>query len=65
MIRNLNHLVRKQTLHRLAKLTKWLSYIVSTYLYGVFDWMLLLCHVRISELIYRVQISLWRAYVTW
>ena len=29
-----NHLVRKQTLNHLAKLAKWLSCVVSTYLYG-------------------------------
>ena len=32
-----NQLVRKRTLNHLAKLTKWLSCIVSTYLYGAFD----------------------------
>ena len=32
-----NHLVRKGTLNYLAKLTKWLSCVVSTYLYGAFD----------------------------
>ena len=39
-IRTHNHLVRKQTLNHLAKLTKWLSCIASTYLYGAFDYML-------------------------
>ena len=34
-----NHLVRKQTLNHLAKLAKWLSCVVSTYLYGAFDCM--------------------------
>ena len=43
-----NHLVHKQTLNHLAKLTKWLSCVVSTYLYGAFDCMLLSCHVRVS-----------------
>ena len=32
-----NHLVCKRTLNHLAKLTKWLSFVVSTYLYGAFD----------------------------
>ena len=32
-----NHLVRKWTLSHLAKLVKWLSCIVRTYLYGAFD----------------------------
>ena len=43
------HLVRKRTRNHLAKLAKWLSWVVSTYLYGVFDCMLLSCHVRVSE----------------
>ena len=33
-----NHLVRKRTLNHLAKLTRWLSWIVSTYLYGAFKY---------------------------
>ena len=44
-----NHLVRKRTLKHLAKLTKWLSWVVSTYLYCAFDCMFLSCHVRVSE----------------
>ena len=36
-----NHLVRKRTLNHLAKLAKWLSCVVSTFLYGAFDCMLL------------------------
>ena len=32
-----NHLVCMWTLNHLAKLTKWLSFVVSTYLYGAFD----------------------------
>ena len=36
-----NHLVRKRTLNRLAKLAKWLSCVVSIYLYGAFDCMFL------------------------
>ena len=51
-IRTHNHLVSKQTLNHLAKLTRWLSRVVGTYLYGAFDCMLLSCHVRISEWIY-------------
>ena len=51
-IRTHNHLFRKRTLNHLAKLAKWLSYVVSTYLYGAFDCMLLSCHVRISEWIH-------------
>ena len=44
-----NHLVRKQILNHSAKLVKWLSCIVSAYLYSAFDCMLLSCHVRASE----------------
>ena len=47
-IRTHNHLVRKRTLNHLAKLAKWLSCVVSTYLYCAFDCMLLSCHVRVS-----------------
>ena len=47
-----NHLVHKQTLNHLAKLAKWLSCVVSTYLYGAFDCMFLSCHVRVSEWIH-------------
>ena len=47
-----NHLVLKQTLNHLAKLAKWLSCIVSTYLYGAFDCMFLSCHVCVSEWIH-------------
>ena len=46
--RTQNHLVRKRTLNSLVKLVKWLSCVLSTYLYGVFDCMFLSCHVRVS-----------------
>ena len=46
-IRTHNHLVRKRTFNHLAKLTKWLSCVVSTYLYGTFDiWIFTLKLVR-------------------
>ena len=41
VIRTHNHLVRKRTLNHLAKLAKWLNCVVSTFLYGAFDCMLL------------------------
>ena len=41
-----NQLIRKRTLNHLAKLAKWLSCVVSTYLYGAFVYMFLSCHVR-------------------
>ena len=44
-----NYLVCKQTLKHFATLIKWLSWVVSTYLYGAFDCMLLSCHVRVLE----------------
>ena len=50
--RTQKHLVRKRTLNHLAKLTKWLSCVLSTYLYGAFDCMFSSCQVRISEWIH-------------
>ena len=47
-----NHLVCQQTLNHVAKLVKWLSYIVRTYLSGAFECRLLSCHVRVSEWIH-------------
>ena len=44
-----NHLAHKRTLNHLAKLAKWLSCAVSTYLYSAFDGMFLSCQVCISE----------------
>ena len=41
-----NHLVQKRTLNHLAKLAKWLNWIVSTYLYGACDCIFLSCHIR-------------------
>ena len=41
-----NHLVHKRTLNHLAKLAKWLSCVVSLYLYGAFDCIFLSCHVH-------------------
>ena len=52
-----NHLVFQRTLNTLAKLTKWLSWVVSTYLYGAFDFMFLSCHVRISEWIQTLYLT--------
>ena len=53
---NHNHLFPKQTLNNFSKLTKWLSWVVSTYLYGAFDCILFSCHVRISEWIYTIYL---------
>ena len=47
-----NYLVLKQTLDHFAKLTKWLTCVLNTYLYGAFDCMFLSGHVRISEWIH-------------
>ena len=47
--RTQNHLVCKQTLNHLAKLAKWLSCVLSTYLYGAFNSMFLSCHGRVPE----------------
>ena len=51
-IRTHNHLGRKRTLNHLTNLAKWLSCVVSTYLYGAFDRMLLSCQERVSDLTY-------------
>ena len=51
-----NHLLGKQTLNHLAKLSKWLSWVVSNYLYGAFDCMPLPYHLRISEQIYTLYL---------
>ena len=48
-IRTHKHLVCERTLNHLAKLVKWSCCVMSTYLYGAFDRMLLSCHVRVSE----------------
>ena len=47
-----NHLVCKWTRNHLAKLAKWLSCVVNTYLYGAFDGMLLSCHISVLDGIY-------------
>ena len=54
---NLQHLVPKQTLNHLAKLAKWLRIVMSTYLYGAFDCMLLSCHICVSEWIQTLYLS--------
>ena len=51
-----NHLFRKWTLNHLAKIGKWLSCVVSTYLYSAFYCMLLSCHVSVSEWIYTLYL---------
>ena len=47
-----NYLVRLRTLNHLVKLDKWLSCVVSTYLYGTFYCVFLSCHISILEWIY-------------
>ena len=51
-IRTHNYLVRNRTLNHLAKMTKWMSCVVSTYLYGASDCVLFSCHVQVSDWIY-------------
>ena len=48
-IRIHNHLVRKSTVDHLVKLVKWLSCVLSTYLYCTFDCRILLCYKHVSE----------------
>ena len=55
-IQSHNHLVCKKTLNHLTKLAKWLSCVLSTYLYGAFDCMFLSCHVCITEWIHTLQL---------
>ena len=50
--RTQKHLVCKRTLNHLAKRTKWLSSVLSTYLHGPFGCMFFSCHGRISKWIY-------------
>ena len=52
-----NHLLHKRTFKHLAKPTKWLSWIVSTYPYRALDCMSLSCHVSISEWIHTLYFS--------
>ena len=46
----------KRTLNQLTKLVKWLSCIVSIYLYGAFDCVFLSCHICVLEWIYSLQL---------
>ena len=50
-IRTHNNLVRKQTLNYFIQLAKWLSCVVSTYLYGAFDFEVL-AHIHQNFLLY-------------
>ena len=47
-----NHLISERTHSCLAKLTKCLTCVVSTYLYGAFGCVFLSCHILALELIY-------------
>ena len=58
-IRTHNHLVHKRTPNHLAKLAKWLSCAVSTYLYNAFVCMLLSCHIQVLEWIYTLLAVTW------
>ena len=53
--RTQNHLVRKQILNYLAKTNKWLSWILSTFLYVAFNCRFLFCHLRVSERIHALH----------
>ena len=50
------HLVCKRTLKNLVKLSKWLTCVVSSYLYGAIDCMLLPCQLRISKWVHNLQL---------
>ena len=45
--RTQNHWVLKRALNHLAKLTKWLNCVLSSYMYGAFDCIILSCPVRV------------------
>ena len=55
------NIVCKQTLNHLTNLAKWLSCAVSTYLYEAFGYMLLSCHLCISEWICNLKLPKWQA----
>ena len=48
-IRTHNHVVCERTLNQFAKLTKWLSCIVSPYLFGAFHCVFLSCNIPILK----------------
>ena len=54
--RTQNHFVLKWTLNHLTKLAKWLSCVLSTYQFGAFACMFLLCHVHVWEWIHTLQL---------
>ena len=54
--RTQNYIVHKPTLNHLAKLTKCLSWVVSAYLYGAIDCILLSCHIRVSQWIHTLYL---------
>ena len=60
-IRTRNNLGHKRTFNHLPKLAKWLSCVVRSYLYCLFDYMLVLCHAWVSEWIHTIQ-SLWMSW---
>ena len=47
-----NHVSCKRTLNHLSNLMKWLSCVLISYIYGVFDCIFLLLHVHVSEQIH-------------
>ena len=53
-IRTHNQLIRRPILSSLAKIAKWLSCVVSYYLYDALDWMFLSRHACISEWIHSI-----------
>ena len=54
-----NHLFRKQTLNHFAKLAKWLSCVVSTYLCDEFDCICLRCHSSIIWPVWLASLAKW------
>ena len=55
-----NHLVHKLTLNHLAKLVKWLSCVVSTYLHSIFDCLSFSCQTCFRVNPHSVVAWMWR-----
>ena len=63
--RTQNDLGRKRLLNHLTKLTKWLSCVLSTYLYSEYNCISLSCHLRISELIHTLYLPEYQGTPCW
>ena len=55
-IKTHNHFFREQTRYHLAKLIKRMDFVVSSYMYDEFHFMLLSCHIHVSEWIFSLNL---------